>query len=246
MSERIFFLHNPKAGGSSLRSLLSGLCRDGRQCPVFGNSPNEYKRCRPGIGGFAGFDFYAGHWGYEVYDALRDHHRLLTNFRDPIKRIYSLYRYWRNNVKLEDISGLDVRDFEAVRAAHEFNFSEFIRSEREEVQLYISNFHARQLHSDGWSFCDLDHDCLAELKSRINKMDWFYIAESPDSSMFLFRMAFPQGAHLKIGEENQSAGISEIIPESDIDHLIRLNFWDYEIYAHAWRVQAERLKQSTL
>lgn len=77
-------------------------------------------------------------------------------------------------------------------------------------------------------------------------MDWFYIAESQDSSMFLLRKAFPQRAHLTIGEENRSAGLSEKILESDIDYLIRLNLWDYEIYAHAWRVQAERLKLSII
>lgn len=244
LQEKIFFLHNPKAGGSSLRAMLSGLFEEGQRSPVFGNSPNEYRNCRAELRNFSGFDFYAGHWGYEVYEALQDSHGLVTNFRDPVKRIYSLYRYWKYNVRLSDISGLDERDFAAVRAAHDLSFSEFIRSDIQEISIYIENFHARQLYWDGWSAFELNEGSLNTLKDRIERMDWFYIAESPDSSMFLFKKAFPQAVHLAIGEENRSAGISEKIPDADIDHLIRLNFWDYEIYAHAWRVQVERIRAS--
>lgn len=109
---RIFFLHNPKAGGSSLRSVLSALSPGGFPAPVFGNAPNDHRDGKANVSQFRGFDIYAGHYGYDVYRELADGHLLFTNFRDPVQRIHSMYRYWRNNVALESISALHPGDIE--------------------------------------------------------------------------------------------------------------------------------------
>jgi hypothetical protein len=87
---RIFFLHNPKAGGSSLRSVLSGLSPDGSNAPMFSNAPNEDRARQADVGQYRGFDVYAGHYGYDVYEQLADGHLLFTNFRDPVQRIHSM------------------------------------------------------------------------------------------------------------------------------------------------------------
>src|SRR3546814_4830561 len=78
---RIFFLHNPKAGGSSLRSVFAALNNTGSIAPVFGNAPADYQSNREFVNNYRGYDLYAGHYGYDVYRAIGDGHLLVTNFR---------------------------------------------------------------------------------------------------------------------------------------------------------------------
>src|SRR3546814_18883930 len=111
---RIFFLHNPKAGGSSLRSVFAALNNTGSIAPVFGNAPADYQSNREFVNNYRGYDLYAGHYGYDVYRAIGDGHLLVTNFRDPIQRIYSMYRYWRNDVKIESLDYNNRRDIDVV------------------------------------------------------------------------------------------------------------------------------------
>src|SRR3546814_11621724 len=60
---RIFFLHNPKAGGSSLRSVFAALNNTGSIAPVFGNAPADYQSNREFVNNYRGYDLYAGHYG---------------------------------------------------------------------------------------------------------------------------------------------------------------------------------------
>src|SRR3546814_14334187 len=78
------------------------------------------------------------------YTTLFRSHLLVTNFRDPIQLIYSMYRYWRNDVKIESLDYNNSRDIDVVMLAHKLDFSKFIRSNNEDLFLYISDFHFRQ------------------------------------------------------------------------------------------------------
>lgn len=237
---RFFFLHNPKAGGSALRSLLVEATPGAAVAPVFGNAPNDYAALGGDLSQFAGFDGYFGHYGFEVYQALGQDHTLVTNFRDPVRRVYSIYRYWRNSVQIEALTGLHPRDLAIVRSAHELSFSDFIRQDSEELRTYTQDFHTRQLHGSGWRLDSLDDMILDLVKRRISAMPWFYIAESPEVSMYLYRSTFP-GLSAAITRENVSIGPDEGISEADVAHIARHNRFDYAIYAHAWHEQAARL-----
>lgn len=70
MKRGIFFLHNPKAGGSSLRAMFCELFRDNSVAPTFSNAPGEARSFGTSLEAFAGYDFYAGHYGYDVYEKL--------------------------------------------------------------------------------------------------------------------------------------------------------------------------------
>ena len=244
-ARKIFFLHNPKAGGASIRLLLHRASKGGTMAPLFMNAPEDYRSNRTALTNLRGYDLYFGHYGYEVFQVVNDGHALVTNFRDPVRRIYSLYRYWRHNVLDTVLHQLMDQDAFVVRLAKQKSFSEFIRVNDGNLLCYISNFHFRQIHRTGW----LNYPCTknAELmvRRRIRTMPWFYISETPEASMSLFRLAFPDVEDIDIPFQNASLGDQKAIDAKDVDHLISLNQLDYGIYGYAISVQSARLAKIT-
>jgi hypothetical protein len=76
-------------------------------------------------------------------------------------------------------------------------------------------------------------------------MPWFYISETPEASMSLFRLAFPDVEDIDIPFQNASLGDQKAIDAKDVDHLISLNQLDYGIYGYAISVQSARLAKIT-
>jgi hypothetical protein len=239
LQPKIFFLHNPKAGGTALRSMFATLS-GGSVAPVFGNAPNDHRAGAAAVGGHAGYDYYAGHYGHEIFATLGDGHLLVTNFRDPVQRIYSIYRYWRNNVSLDALSDAHPGDVATVRLAQDLSFSDFIRVESDDLKLYISNFHFRQIHRSGWGLSSLGPVARWAVRRRIRGMAWFYIAELPEASTLLLRYRFG-GGDLSVARDNRSGGEAEAVRAADAEHLIAMNLLDYEIYGYAVKLQAQRL-----
>lgn len=243
MSQRqIFFLHNPKAGGTSLRTAFKELIGDGTVAPVFSNAPNAH-RSELDLVRYRGFDLYAGHYGYDAYLKLKAEHLLFTNFRDPITRVFSIYRYWRNNITLDQLTEAHPSDVRIVELAHSLPFSKFVRADNEDLKLYISNFHFRQLHGSGWEQSRLTRRAEWQVKRRVAKMPWFYIAETPEASTSLLHRLMPDLGNIRIPRENESYAGAEQIDISDVEYLTRLNVFDYAIYAYALKTQEWRLKR---
>jgi hypothetical protein len=240
-STKLFFLHNPKAGGSSLRALLTNLVGNAKIAPIMDDGPNLYRQSADPAEAPKGFDVYFGHCGYETYSNVRDGHSLVTNFRDPIQRIISMYRYWKFNVSLSAVGGLHIADAEVVRLAQVLTFHDFIRSDNPDVKLYIGDFHFRQLYQSGWVKCQTSRWAKWIVRRRIQMMPWFYIAETPQASASLLRNLFPNEPDLRIPNENQSRGTVEPVSEADAKHLIGMNLLDYHIYGFALKLQAARL-----
>jgi hypothetical protein len=238
---KFFFLHNPKAGGASIRVLLQSVSKGGAIAPQFMNAPEDYRSNRGLISTLRGYDLYFGHYGYEVFQVVNDGHTLVTNFRDPAQRVHSMYRYWRHNVLdilLDQLTGIDAY---VVRLAKEMSFSEFIRVNDEDLLCYISNFHFRQIYMTGWSHYPYTHSAELIVYRRINDMPWFFITETPEVSMSLFRLTFPGVSDIDMPIENVSLGNRDEISQKDVEHLISLNRFDYDIHAYAMRIQSERL-----
>lgn len=227
----------------SLRSTFEELCGSGSAAPVFSNAPNEYIANKKLVRSHSGYDLYAGHYGYDVYRKLADGHSLVTNFRDPVKRVYSLYRYWRHSVPLDSLSNLNHNDREVIRLAHILSFSEFIRADSYDLRLYISNFHFRQIYRSGWDRSSAGLLPRWVVKRRIAKMPWFYVAEMPEVSALLLRHCFPQLNETVIPWVNRSGGESEIMGRLDAQYLVSLNILDYEIYSFAVKVMVSRLRR---
>jgi hypothetical protein len=84
---------------------------------TFGNTPMEVLRLNGDFKRFRGAKYYSGHFGYSAYAAVNDGHKLVTSFRHPVTRIYSIYNYWKYNVVGESFYRLDPKDAATVSEA---------------------------------------------------------------------------------------------------------------------------------
>src|SRR3546814_15698888 len=116
-----------------------------------------------------------------------------------------MYRYWRNDVKIESLDYNNSRDIDVVMLAHKLDFSKFIRSNNEDLFLYISDFHFRQIYHSGWKKIRNNRISNLIVHRRLRRMPWFYIAETPQVSEFLLRTTFTHAARLEITNEDRKS-----------------------------------------
>lgn len=233
----LFFLHNPKAAGSSLRALLAAPFDSENVAPVFLNSPYDCRSVKEISSSLYGFQFYAGHYGHDAFRALGRGHKLITNFRDPVQRIKSIYRYWRNDVVADQ---LQPAERPPIDLAQRLSFSEFIRHPDPALRLYIENFHFRQLLGTGWKARSCTVWDRMRVKYRITRMAWIYVQEMSKTSIELLRHTMPIYRDITLPSINVTSGPREPIAEADARYIASINRLDYEIHAFASRLQAKR------
>lgn len=175
----IFFFHLPKAAGTSIASALAGLFDHGDVAPLIENNAADHRRNAGDYRRFAGYRLYCGHYGSDVYEAICPAFRTIANFRHPVHRIRSLYRYF-NWVPFSQ-EQLGEPQHAAVAAAKRLSLREFITSKDEAVLTYISNQHARQLTNSLWRL-DPDVD-LDKALARIDEMTALFLCEEPEASL---------------------------------------------------------------
>jgi Sulfotransferase family len=187
MTDKIFFFHNPKAGGSSLRRLFERYFRSEKGCPIIENDKVGHEGSRGEYAHFRGYDYYAGHYGRDIFEAVNDGHWCVTNFRNPAARLISLYNYFKFNVKLSE-KELRTERFRAVAFAKSVSFEEFVSSEDPNIDVYVRNAHFRQLANSCWALettKEFDDVCRF-----VDQMRWFYVCEYPETSVAWLRRAF--------------------------------------------------------
>lgn len=238
--KHIFFLHNPKAGGTSIGNILRGLYKAEDVAPSFSCAPNDHRKNRELLSNFTGYKIYIGHYGYEYYEKLGCGFELITNFRHPVARIYSLYRYWRQNVRLEHLAEIDPADKRVVAFAHELSFSDFIRHPDADLRLYLENAHFRQLHRCNWTPKAVTVDSMATVKRRIDEMPWFFIAEEGETSARLFQRFLPEIDVQDIPRDNISTGVLSTVSDEDAAYIEQINDADLKIYEYALQIQQKR------
>jgi hypothetical protein len=171
--KQLFFFHNPKAGGTSVVSELSRMFAYEQRCPRIENDATEHAQRGGRYAIFRGHDFYAGHYGADIHQAAGDRMPAATNFRWPVDRVVSVYRYFRHVVELTDAQARDPR-FTAVRLAKALSLDDFVTCDEPAVRLHTSDHHFRQLTGSGWS---LDHNGdMRTALSLVDRMIWFYVA----------------------------------------------------------------------
>jgi Sulfotransferase family len=186
MTGKIFFFHNPKAGGYSLRRVFERHFRSDKQCPIIENDKVEHERLRGEYAPFR-YDYYAGHYGHDIFNAVNEGHRCVTNFRNPLARLVSLYNFFRFKVKLSE-EELRSEQFRAVAVAKSVSFEEFVSSNDPDIDVYVRNAHFRQLANSCWSLeATKEFD---ELCRFVDEMPWYYVCEYPEMSIAWFRRAF--------------------------------------------------------
>jgi hypothetical protein len=176
--QRLFFFHLPKAAGTSVHAALASAFAEDRVAPRIENDIDSHEANGGRYAGFRGYDLYSGHYGADIFRAVADGHECVTNFRHPVARIISLYRYFRS-VPVSD-SDLAKPHFRAVRMAKTASLAEFVASDDELLLTYTSNHHARQLTASGWSLRPEAE--LEQAVSSVDRMLWFFVCEEPQRS----------------------------------------------------------------
>ena len=145
----LFFFHNPKAGGSSIRRVLGSLFPSASHCPPIENTERDHERRAGSYREFRGYRHYAGHYGHDIFQTVADRHDPISNFRDPAARLLSLYNFYRIQIPLpEDPVQRD--DLYPVAFAKQVDFHRFVASDDPRIEIHTRNHHVRQLTSSVW------------------------------------------------------------------------------------------------
>jgi hypothetical protein len=169
MTKRISFFHNPKAGGTSIRRAIEEHYPNIKQSALIENDIGDHAKLAGDYSGFRGYEFYAGHYGRDVFEAVNDGHICITNFRHPVTRLLSLYNYFRHVVRLDARQLLHDR-FHAVAAARAVSFKDFLEDDDPRVTVYTCNQHFRQLTGSPWSVSDCND--LESAIRFVDQMSW--------------------------------------------------------------------------
>jgi hypothetical protein len=235
MTAKIFFFHNPKAGGYSLRRVFENHFLPEQRCPIIENDKIGHERLKGEYSGFRDYDYYAGHYGHDIFTAVNDGHQCVTNFRNPLARLASLYNYFRFKVTLSE-QELRSECFRAVAFAKSVCFAEFVSSEDPNVEVYVRNAHFRQLANSCWALATTTE--LGDVCQFVDAMPWYYVCEYPHMSIAWLRHAF--GLDLdQLPRENvtqaQSNHAADLVSLDDRirEVILAKNDLDFALYRYA-------------
>ena len=187
MIDKIFFFHNLKAGGTSLRLIIESRFQAEKQCPLIELNKVDHDDLGGDYGRYRGYDLYAGHYGQDIFTAVNDDHCCITNFRHPATRLISLYNFFRFKVNLPH-EELRTERYYAVLLAKSVSFERFVSADDPRVDVYVRNSHFRQLTNSCWSLETTNKvDSVCRF---IDRMPWYYVCEYPDLSLLWMRRVF--------------------------------------------------------
>lgn len=232
MPDQLFFFHNPKAGGTSVVDALSRLFPEERRCPRIENDATEHAERAGRYEAFRGYDLYAGHFGHDIYRAVGQGMPIASNFRWPVDRVVSLYRYFRHVVEITDAQARDPR-WRSVTLAKRLTLDDFVTCDDPAVVLHTYDHHFRQLTGSGWS--PIYERDLPEAQDLIDRMIWFYVCEHPYESLawaetaFEGRLAGVRRLNVTRAEDSAEA----VLSSKAYRQLLAQNQKDIALYQHA-------------
>ena len=235
MIEKIFFFHNPKAGGYSLRRVFECYFRSEEQCPVIENDKVEHEQLRGEYARFRGYNYYAGHYGHDVFDAVNEGHWCVTNFRNPLARLVSLYNFFRFKVKLSE-EELRTERYRAVTVAKSVSFGDFVSSSDPNIDVYVRNAHFRQLANSCWAL--ETRKVFDDVCRFVDEMAWYYVCEYPEMSLAWLRRAFDWNLghlpreNLTQAQSDQAADLATL-DDRILKVVLAKNDLDFALYRYA-------------
>jgi len=230
--DRLFFFHNPKAGGTSVVDALRRLFSDQQCCPRLENDATEHAKNAGLYDRFRCYDFYAGHYGFDIYAAVAEGMSTATNFRWPVDRVVSVYRYFRHVVELSDSQARDPR-FRAVSLAKMLSLDDFVTCDDPAVVLHTYDHHFRQLTGSGWA--PIYEREMDQAQALVDRMTWFYVCEHPYESLAWADTAF-EGRISSVARLNitHAEGAAEaVLSPKAYRQLVSQNQKDIALYRHA-------------
>ena len=228
----LFFFHTPKAAGTAIGSMLSARFAPLERSPLIENTERDHQRRAGDYTCFRGYRYYAGHYGYDIFIQVAEGHLPITNFREPIARLYSLYRYFRFVVNIP-AGALSQDDFYPVLFAQRYDFQSFVSTDDPRIEVHTRDHQVRQLCGSAWS-PDGPAD-LPQALRLLDQMPWFYVCAYPTLSQQWADAVFGEGFG-PISRENITQGSHGRGPGMvQRQHILEKNALDAALYREAER-----------
>jgi hypothetical protein len=207
-------------------------------CPIIENNKVQHEYLKGNYAKYRGFDFYAGHYGYDIFCAVNNGHQPITNFRHPVSRIISLYNFFRFEVVLSD-EDLMRDEYYAVNFAKTRDFSMFISTADPRVAVYVENAHLRQLAGSLWEIGGAQRS-FSEVCRFIDEMPWYYICEHAELSYIWMTRLLKRELEPMPRENVTNNHFDKRVDIASVGQnvqlaILRRNKFDLEIFNHAIR-----------
>jgi len=228
----LFFLHIPKTAGTTLISLLDQHYVPEEICPeqlisrIHEITPEKLSSYR----------LFRGHLDYDLYKRLPRKPVYITMLRDPVRRVASLYDFWRRNSE-EWVAGYDVYQ-NIFREAINSDLYDFVCSPDEKIRLEVENNQTRRIVShtrdplDGYT-----HEEILEIaKKRIADEFLFCgLVESFDESLQLlcYTLGWSPVESYEMKMVTPKKYKTDDIPVKARDAILERNQLDIALYAFA-------------
>jgi hypothetical protein len=235
MTKKLFHFHNAKAAGTSFANYIKSHYEPNKISPLIENNVVQHIQLNGTYTKHKGYELYSGHYGYDVYSCINDNHAMTTNFREPVQRIISLYNYFRQISQFSS-KDLDSEEFYCVKSAKTMDFDEFVMSNHPQINIYVQNFHFRQITQSCW---DLENTSkVSAAKNIIDKMPFYFVTEHPAKSLAWSREWFKNDTRIIAHENKTEVTDNQFISQADlsykiIDHIRTKNNLDLQIYDYA-------------
>ena len=233
--ETVIFLHVPKAGGTTLQSILE---RHYRPSQTFfaGTLVQEAVRDlrRMDLDARAAIRLATGHIPYGLHDDLPGRHSYFTMLREPVDRVVSFYYFVRRNGEHY------LHDFSNTTGA---GLAEFMRSN---ASVMLDNAQTR-LISGIWEhvpYGELSADALELAKRRLrDRFDVVGLAERFDETLLMLARRYGW-SHLYYRRRNVTSGRPGVAALSAEDRraVADHNRLDQQLYEYARELFARQLR----
>jgi Sulfotransferase family len=228
ISERLFFMHIPKTGGSSLYEMLVKYFAPEEICPerhfeAVLIPPDEAARYR----------FFAAHTTYDLLFQLPEAKRIVTLFREPIERTISDYYYLRRHVS----QNIDPRLARSMPLATYLNWPNRYFQERLNDKHAVFLCGHRHLNPEGAPWRD-DEEIYDVGVERIETIDFVGICEyMPASVSNMWRtLGLPDSPQALTSNSRSDAEREKNAAEITADvleRIVAINQVDIRLYKYA-------------
>ena len=229
--DRLFFLHIPKTGGISFRTLLENHFPQAEVCPA--QMPEEL-RAIPSAD-LVNYRLFRGHFAYSLHELLPTMPHYLTFLRNPIERTISHFRH----VQREAVSPIhiyvhkfkmDIRDFVAAGLTAE---------ESKNIQTRFIGSTA--MNWEAIKFFQ-DYGGVELARTRLNEFAFVGLTERFAESLHLLAYTFdwrPITQFQALNTAPKKSQRSEFSP-AEINAVAQANAEDVSLYEHAENLFIER------
>lgn len=218
---RFLYLHIPKTGGVTFRSIIENATQANRILHL--KDPNELlKRSEEEL---RCYDFIHGHLGVNKIPGTLNHKKI-TTLRSPVERCISTYAFWRG----QNPDQLDWSSESAskIRAAKELELLDLACSTDFAINKSFNNLQTRLLSGAPKREPILDRSHLQRAIENLGKMDFYAINSRLEESIDIFCFKFGLFRPQAIQRLNTSVHPGNISAET-IERLQTLNALDMEL-----------------